>query len=108
MYPSRIQSGGSAGQSSRYSGKHFSVPVNFVCYAPEARHVSLIGDFNGWDASANPMKRQPDGAWLIQISLSHGHHLYLFQVDGKRVLDPRAQGVARNHSNERVSMIAVS
>jgi hypothetical protein len=54
------------------------------------------------------MKRQPDGAWLIQIPLHHGHHHYQFLVDGKPALDPRAQGIARNEQDEKVSLIAVS
>jgi len=54
------------------------------------------------------MKRQPDGGWHLQIPLNHGHHHYLFLVDGKPMLDPRAQGVARNEQNEKVSLLAVS
>ena len=54
------------------------------------------------------MKRQPDGAWLIQVQLNHGHHHYRFVVDGKPVLDPKANGVARDAKGERVSLIAVS
>lgn len=83
-------------------------PVNFVCYAPGAQHVSVIGDFNNWEPNAHPMKRQPDGAWTVQIQLCHGHHQYLFCVDGQGHLDPRAQGVARTPEGERVSLLAIS
>ena len=83
-------------------------PVNFVCVAPNAKVVHLTGDFNDWDPAAMPMKRQPDGAWLLQVQLSHGHHHYRFLVDGKAVLDPRAHGVARDHQGEKVSLLAVS
>src|SRR4051812_1651738 len=89
----------------RYSAKRTLKPVNFACYAPGAQKVSVIGDFNGWEASAHPMKRQADGAWTTQAQLSHGHHQYLFLVDGQPQLDPRAQGVARNQKGERVSLI---
>ena len=92
----------------RYSAKNMRKPVNFVCCAPQATSVCLIGDFNEWDASAHPMLRQPDGAWLIQVPLHHGHHQYRFLVDGKPELDPRASGVARDRAGERVSLIAVS
>jgi hypothetical protein len=54
------------------------------------------------------MQQQPDGGWIAQIALTHGHHQYLFLVDGVPTLDPRAQGVARNEKNERVSIIPVS
>jgi hypothetical protein len=45
---------------------------------------------------------------LLDVPLPHGHHHYLFVIDGRRTLDPRAQGVARNESNEKVSLVAVS
>ena len=92
----------------RYSARKMVKPVNFICVAPEARRVCLIGDFNGWNRESHPMKRQPDGSWLVQIPLHHGHHHYVFLVDGKAVLDPRAQGIARNPQGERVSLMAVS
>jgi 1,4-alpha-glucan branching enzyme len=92
----------------RYSAKKMSKPVNFVCIAPAAKRVSLMGDFNGWNPEAHPMQRQPDGAWLLQVPLHHGHHQYRFLVDAKPVLDPRASGVVRDRSGERASLIAVS
>ena len=92
----------------RYSAKNMSKPVNFVLLAPEAKHVTLAGDFNDWVPNSHPMSRQPDGAWFIQMPLSHGHHHYHFIVDGKPRLDPRAHGVARNHNGQRVSLVAVS
>ena len=92
----------------KYSAKNTSVPVNFACLAPEAKEVYLVGDFNDWDPTALPMSRRPDGAWFLQTHLSHGHHHYMFLVDGKSTLDPNAQGVARNEQGEKVSMLAVS
>lgn len=105
MYPTKLQPPGLA---RRYSAKNTMVPVNFFCLAPAASAVSVIGDFNGWQAGANPMIRQPDGSWRVQLQLHSGHHHYQFMVDGVVQLDPRAQGVSRNARNERVSMIAVS
>ena len=92
----------------RYSAKKMAKPVNFICNAPNAQRVCLVGDFNDWDANAFPMKRQPDGNWLLQIPLNHGHHHYLFLVDGKPELDPRAAGTARNEQNQKVSLISIS
>jgi len=82
-------------------------PVNFICSVTQARHVSLVGDFNDWDPHATPMKRQPDGCWLVQVQLGPGHHHYQFLVDGKPTLDPRAQGIARNQQGQKVSLMAV-
>jgi 1,4-alpha-glucan branching enzyme len=83
-------------------------PVNFICVAPDAHSVAVTGDFNDWHPSAHPMKKEQDGSWSIQIAMNHGHHHYLFLVDGKPMLDPKAHGVARNLKNEKVSLLAVS
>lgn len=83
-------------------------PINFFCFAPEARQVSLVGDFNDWQPGTHAMNRQPDGTWTLQIPLHHGHHLYQFLVDGQATLDPRSTGVGRNARNERASLLAVS
>ena len=92
----------------RYSAKKMAKPVNFICVAPKAKEVRLTGDFNGWDPAGCPMIRQPDGAWLVQVLLHHGHHQYRFMVDGKPVLDSQAYGMGTNQKGERVSIVAVS
>jgi len=92
----------------RYSAKRTQHHVDFFCNAPKAASVSLVGDFNGWNPTATPMQRMPDGRWLAGLELHHGHHRYLFLVDGVAKLDPNATGIVRNERNERVSLIAVS
>ena len=96
------------GGRDRYSAKRSCRPTNFILLDPKAQQVSVVGDFNDWSPDAHPMRRQPDGGWHIQIPLCHGHHRYLFWIDGRTMVDPRAQGMARNDKNERVSLIAVS
>jgi 1,4-alpha-glucan branching enzyme len=82
--------------------------VDFFCDAPRAESVKLVGNFNGWDLTAAPMHRMPDGRWMASLELNHGHHQYLFLVDGEPTLDPNANGITRNDHNELVSLIAVS
>jgi len=82
--------------------------VNFICHATQAKAVSLVGDFNGWNALAHPMKQMPDRSWLLNVELKHGHHRYAFLVDGVLTLDPRAQGITRNDKGERVCLVPVS
>src|SRR3974390_1122746 len=77
--------------------------VNFVCQAPNAKEVYLVGDFNQWDANSHPMKQQVDGTWTIQVQLPHGYQHYRFVVDGNQTLDPRAYGTARDEFGEKVS-----
>ncbi|HOS76351.1 MAG TPA: hypothetical protein PKW12_13940 [Verrucomicrobiota bacterium] len=50
----------------------------------------------------------PDGGWTIRLELPHGHHQYVFLVDGQPTLDPNAMGKVHNERNEVVSLIAIS
>jgi 1,4-alpha-glucan branching enzyme len=92
----------------RYGAPQTLRTVNFICNAPQARAVSLVGDFNEWNPASHPMKQMPDKAWMGTVSLKHGHHRYAFMVDGQLTLDPRAQGITRNDKGERVSLVPVS
>lgn len=92
----------------RYGAQQNLRAVNFICNAPEAQSVSLVGDFNQWNPATHRMKQQPDRAWLLRVELKHGHHRYAFLVDEQLTLDPQAQGITRNDKNERVSLIPVS
>ena len=94
--------------SSRYSAKNMSKPINFYYPRPDARAVNVIGDFNGWDPHSLPMQRRADGWWFIQVPLTHGHHQYLFLVDGTPTLDPRSAGTVQVDGYSKASLIAVS
>jgi len=41
--------------------------VQFAVWAPNAKKVSVIGDFNGWDISASPMEPSASGVWETSI-----------------------------------------
>jgi hypothetical protein len=65
--------------------------VRFALVAPGATRVSLVGDFNQWDAGATPMRQLGDGRlWLVEVPLPPGRHVYAFVVDGDVTPDPAA------------------
>src|SRR3974390_3016831 len=79
--------------SDRYSAKKMLKPVNFICVAPGAKHVNLVGDFNGWDPAASPMNRQPDGGrgWrVVKPVLGLLLCALLLPLLGEEVLQQRA------------------
>ena len=42
--------------------------VVFAVWAPNARRVSVVGDFNGWDGRRHPMRRHPGaGLWELFV-----------------------------------------
>ena len=69
----------------------------FRVWAPHARAVSVVGDFNGWDREANSMKllETTDGIWEAFVPGLKVYDVYKFcvtQADGKQVMkaDPYA------------------
>jgi len=111
MNPNPTSPSATAGSAGRYSARRpeHSV-VFFLCSAPEAKSVSVVGDFNDWQPATQPLQRTPDGCWTTRLELRHGSYRYLFLVDGKPMLDPRAQGIVRqpNEQYEAASLLAVS
>ncbi len=61
-----------------------SVSVTFTTAGPEwAERISLVGEFNDWDASAHPMKRRKDGLWAVTLRLPKERRFpYRFLVNG--------------------------
>ncbi len=42
--------------------------VTFAVWAPNARRVSVVGDFNGWDGARHPMRKCNDGGvWHVFV-----------------------------------------
>ena len=93
--------------NSRNAPKRVAKPVHFTLCAPEATTVIIIGDFNRWQPETK-LNRQVDGCWHADVTLPHGHHRYIFLVDGERRLDPNGKGKTAGPDGEPVSLVAVS
>ena len=88
--------------SYRLFGAHFTVLrrkpcVRFAVWAPHAQQVSVVGDFNHWDADANPMERSScgNGIWVTHIAGLQEGDIYKYAIttaSGERILksDPYA------------------
>lgn len=59
--------------------------VRFAVWAPEASHVSVVGDFNEWDGRCNPMaRREEDGIWECFIPNLYAGHLYKYEIHDRQ------------------------
>jgi len=57
--------------------------TRFALWAPGAREVRLVGDFNGWDRTTLPMARRPEtGVWEIAVPGVVPGHRYKYVVAG--------------------------
>jgi hypothetical protein len=64
--------------------------VRFSISAPRAKQVSLVGDFNGWNPVAVPMRRGSSDVWVVDVRLEPGRHVFAFSIDGALRADAAA------------------
>lgn len=76
-------------------GKHFDLynkmganvtadGVHFAVWAPNAEHVSIIGDFNQWNKAAHPMRSSSSGIWACFIPGNHTGERYKFYISSSK------------------------
>ncbi|CCE01068.1 1,4-alpha-glucan branching protein GlgB [Bradyrhizobium sp. STM 3809] len=56
--------------------------VGFVVLAPNARRVSVVGDFNFWNARRHPMRVRGNGYWELFIPRARAGDHYKFDIIG--------------------------
>jgi 1,4-alpha-glucan branching enzyme len=57
--------------------------VAFVLFAPSAKRVSVVGDFNFWDARRHPMRLRGVGYWELFIPNARLGDHYKFDIIGQ-------------------------
>ncbi|WP_422631448.1 GlgB N-terminal domain-containing protein, partial [Pseudomonas lurida] len=56
--------------------------IGFVVLAPNARRVSVVGDFNFWDGRRHPMRVRGAGYWELFIPHARTGDHYKFEIIG--------------------------
>jgi 1,4-alpha-glucan branching enzyme len=57
--------------------------VSFAVWAPNARRVSVVGEFNDWDGRRHPMrKRLEAGVWELFLPGLQGGEIYKYEIKG--------------------------
>ncbi|MDD0974221.1 1,4-alpha-glucan branching protein GlgB [Pseudomonas fontis] len=71
--------------------------VRFSVWAPNARRVSVVGDFNNWDGRRHPMRlRHPTGVWEVFVPRLQAGEAYKYEVLGREgILPLKADPLAR-------------
>lgn len=81
----------------------FALPLDEV-----ACNVSVLGDFNGWDASAHPLKKRSNGTRSVSVELPAGEHRFkYFTESGEWFCDPAVGDVELNEFNTENSVLRV-
>jgi 1,4-alpha-glucan branching enzyme len=83
-----------------------AAPVEFKLTAPDANSVFVAGDFNDWNSSDTPLRKQ-GAEWKVALALPRGTYEYRFVVDGTWMSDPAAMGCAANPFGGTNSIVMV-
>ncbi len=67
--------------------------VEFRFFRPDAREVSLAGDFTDWQNNAIPMRHEGNGWWTTRLSLDAGEYRFRYVADGQWYTDFASHGV---------------
>jgi 1,4-alpha-glucan branching enzyme len=69
--------------------------------------LSLVGDFNGWDASTHPLEVQKnESERSVTLSLPVGRtYRFAYVADGARCLEPNADGFVRDAEGGLASLL---
>ena len=75
----------------------------------EAKQVSVAGEFNNWDPTANPLKKVK-GVWKTTLKLEQGHeYQYRYFVNGDQWLnDYDADKYVPNHIDGDNSVVVTN
>lgn len=96
-------------QAARCQPQARTVLVRFSLAAPQARQVTLVGDFNAWSRDATTLlDSDGNGVWSVSIPLPPGRYQYKFLVDGQRwVVDPDASAFQPDGFGGRNSLLSI-
>ena len=75
------------GVHSKKKGRGYT--FNFKVWAPNAVSISVVGDFNEWDRTKNPMKLIADGVWEADVPRLKQFDTYKYSIetkDGRTIL----------------------
>ena len=82
--------------------------VLFSLFAPEAKEVYLVGDFNHWQLSNEYRMQLEEGNWRKNLRLNPGRYQYRFVVDGNWIEDPNNPNKEINPYGQMNSCLEVS
>ena len=83
--------------------------VHFAVWAPNAKRVSVVGDFNGWKEEAHPLDRQENsGLWaafIPNVRESAAYKYYITPRTGTALYKPDPFGFYHEVKPERASLV---
>jgi hypothetical protein len=80
----------------------------FIYYQKGLKSISLVGQFNDWDADSTALTEVSPGVWTVTLPLRPGVYEYQFMLNGtQRVTDPTMPQVSNDFGSPN-SVVTVS
>ncbi len=80
--------------------------TEFCVWAPHAKEVHVVGDFNEWSETANPLERGDDDCWRASVAeaVEGAEYKFLITTDDGKLWknDPRARAMTNSAGNSIV------
>jgi len=91
-----------------YGVRQTSQGILFLQPAPDAKQISIAGDFNNWNPTATPMNRDVNlGIWQVCVPVPPGRYQYRLVIDGTWVKDPYNNCVETDPFGEMNSVVEI-
>lgn len=81
--------------------------VEFRLYQPEARLISIVGDFNNWNPENDLLEKDKNGLWRLRKTLPRGIYRYMYIIDGEWTVDLYNDKTASNGTGGICSLISI-
>jgi len=82
--------------------------IKFSVFAPDAKEVFLVGEFNNWQADDNSRMNPDNGNWQKKLGLNPGKYRYRFVIDGSWIEDSANPLKEMNPYGSQDSLVEVS
>lgn len=84
--------------------------IRFAVWAPNAREVAVVGDFNAWDGQRHPMRRiEGSGVWQLFVASIGAGALYKYEITTQhnhRILKADPYGFQMQLRPDNASIVA--
>jgi 1,4-alpha-glucan branching enzyme len=88
----------------RFIGKQI---VEFRIFKPNAKFISIVGDFNNWNPENDLLEKNKGGGWTLRKRLFPGLYKYKYIIDGEWTVDLFNSKTARDNAEGICSLLRI-
>lgn len=89
------------------TGRQPVVRVTFALSGEAATNsIFVVGDFNNWNRTSTPMRRERDGRWVATVDMAEGRaYQFRYLCDGEWLVDDQADAYTYGRQGSRNALV---